>query len=66
MLDLSAGRLRYASAGHPGPIHVPVDGAPVALEAAGLPIGWFADVEYDEFVVDVTPWGSPFTSIRTG
>ena len=55
MLDLTTGRLRYASAGHPGPIHVPAHGAPVALEAAGLPIGWFADVEYDEFVVDLTP-----------
>ena len=55
MLDLRTGRLRYASAGHPGPIHVPVGGAPVALEAAGLPIGWFADVEYDEFAVDVAP-----------
>ena len=55
MLDLRTGRLRYASAGHPGPIHVPVDGAPVSLEAAGLPIGWFADVEYDEFSVDLSP-----------
>ena len=55
MLDLATGRLRYASAGHPGPIHVPVDGAPVSLEAAGLPIGWFADVEYDEFTVDLSP-----------
>ncbi len=55
MLDLSTGRLRYASAGHPGPIHVPVEGAPVALEAAGVPIGWFADVEYDEFTAEVTP-----------
>ena len=53
MLDLATGRLRYASAGHPGPIHVPVGGAPAALEAAGLPIGWFDDVEYDEFAVDL-------------
>ena len=55
MLDLTTGRLRYASAGHPGPIHAPVGGAPVALEAAGLPIGWFDDAEYDEFAVDVAP-----------
>ena len=55
MLDQSTGRLRYASAGHPGPIHVPVDGAPVALEADGVPIGWFADVEYDEFTAEVAP-----------
>lgn len=55
MLDLRTGALRYASAGHPGPIHVPVGSEPVALEAAGLPIGWFADVEYDEFVAHFGP-----------
>ena len=51
VLDLSAGRLRYASAGHPGPLHIPPAGEPAALEAAGLPIGWFDDAEYDEFSV---------------
>ena len=55
MLDLRTGTMRYASAGHPGPIHVPVRSEPVALEAAGLPIGWFADVEYDEFVARFGP-----------
>ena len=55
MLDLSTGQLRYASAGHPGPVHLPVGGAPAPLEAAGLPIGWFADAEYDEFTVQVEP-----------
>ena len=59
MLDLRTGRLRYASAGHPGPIHVPVDGAPVSLEAAGLPIGWFADVEYERVLGGSLPRGSP-------
>ena len=49
VLDRSAGVLRYVSAGHHGPIHVPAGGAPVALEAAGLPIGMFPDAEYDEF-----------------
>ena len=54
-LDPSTGRLRYASAGHPGLIHVPVGGAPLRLRAAGLPIGWFPDAEYDEFATRVAP-----------
>ena len=55
VLDLTTGTMRYASAGHPGPIHVPIDGAPVALEAAGLPIGWFGEADYDEFVAHLGP-----------
>ena len=50
VLDLSTYTVRYVSAGHPGPVHVPADGAPVVLEAAGLPIGMFPDAEYAEFV----------------
>ena len=49
VLDCSTGVLRYVSAGHHGPVHVPAGGAPVALEAAGLPIGMFPDAEYEEF-----------------
>ena len=50
VLDLSTHTVRYVSAGHPGPVHVPADGAPVVLEAAGLPIGMFPDADYSEFV----------------
>ena len=49
VLDLSTHTVRYVSAGHPGPVHVPADGVPVALEAAGLPIGMFPDATYTEF-----------------
>ena len=55
MLDVATGRLRYASAGHPGPVHAPRGGVPAALEAAGLPIGWFPEVEYDEFAAQLAP-----------
>ena len=55
MLDLAAGRLRYASAGHPGPVHVPRGGEPEALEAAGFPIGWFPEAEYEEFAARLAP-----------
>ena len=51
VLDLSTYTVRYVSAGHPGPVHVPVNGGPVVLEAAGLPIGMFPDATYTEFVV---------------
>ena len=51
VLDVSTTTVRYASAGHPGPVHVPADGDPVILEAAGLPIGMFPDADYTEFMV---------------
>ncbi|MDP6580430.1 MAG: SpoIIE family protein phosphatase [Vicinamibacterales bacterium] len=51
VMDLTTNTVRYASAGHPGPVHIPANGDPVILEAAGLPIGMFPDADYDEFVV---------------
>ncbi|MCY4121402.1 MAG: SpoIIE family protein phosphatase [Acidobacteria bacterium] len=55
VLDLSKRTVRYVSAGHHGPVHVPAGGAPVALEAAGLPIGMFPDAEYEEFAKRLEP-----------
>ena len=55
VLDRSTGVLRYVSAGHHGPVHVPAGGAPVALHAAGLPIGMFPDAEYEEFTKPLGP-----------
>ena len=55
VLDRSNGLLRYVSAGHHGPVHVPAGGAPVALEAGGLPIGMFPDAEYEEFAKPLGP-----------
>src|SRR5206468_8850674 len=39
VLDTAAGEFRYASAGHPGPVHLPAGGAPVILPSKGFPIG---------------------------
>ncbi len=55
MLDQATGTLRYACAGHPGPIHVPRGGPPTALGGAGLPVGFFADADYDECEAFVRP-----------
>ncbi|MCY3821120.1 MAG: SpoIIE family protein phosphatase [Gammaproteobacteria bacterium] len=55
MLDQATGTLRYACAGHPGPIHVPRGGAPTALGGAGLPVGFFPDADYDECKVTLRP-----------
>jgi sigma-B regulation protein RsbU (phosphoserine phosphatase) len=46
-LDAATGQFRYASAGHPGPIHLPAGGGPVMLESRGFPIG-LADEAYEE------------------
>lgn len=54
-LDRSTGTLRYACAGHPCPVHVPDGGRPVALGCAGLPVGLFADADYDETEVKFGP-----------
>ena len=55
VLDLSTLTLRYVSAGHPGPIHVPAGGDPIALEGAGLPIGMFPDTKYTEYAARLAP-----------
>jgi sigma-B regulation protein RsbU (phosphoserine phosphatase) len=39
VLDTAAGEFRYASAGHPGPVHLPAGGAAVLLPSRGFPIG---------------------------
>jgi sigma-B regulation protein RsbU (phosphoserine phosphatase) len=54
ILDLEAGRFRYASAGHPGPIRISRDGAADHHAGEGLPIGWFGDAVYEEREVPIT------------
>jgi sigma-B regulation protein RsbU (phosphoserine phosphatase) len=39
VLNCATGEYTYASAGHPGPVHVPANGEPVVLEGRGFPIG---------------------------
>jgi serine phosphatase RsbU (regulator of sigma subunit)/PAS domain-containing protein len=47
VLNAAAGEFRYASAGHPGPVHLPEGGDPVILPSQGFPIG-LADDPYEE------------------
>jgi sigma-B regulation protein RsbU (phosphoserine phosphatase) len=47
ILNRKTGRLRYVSAGHPGPVLVPRGGPPRLVERPSLPIG-VGDGNYDE------------------
>lgn len=47
ILNATTGEFRYVSAGHPGPVHLPVSADPVILEGQGSPIG-LADDAYEE------------------
>jgi sigma-B regulation protein RsbU (phosphoserine phosphatase) len=47
VLNAATGEFRYVSAGHPGPVHLSRDAAPVVLDSPGSPIG-LADEPYDE------------------
>ncbi|MHC5537406.1 PP2C family protein-serine/threonine phosphatase [Singulisphaera rosea] len=44
ILEVSTGEFQHVSAGHPGPIHLPVVGFPVILETPGFPIGLAEEV----------------------
>jgi len=55
MLNVNSGEFRYVSAGHPGPILVPKDASPLALEApTGLPIG-LLNASYEERTIPLCP-----------
>jgi len=53
VLDLG-GELRFASAGHPGPVHLPAGGPAATVEAPGLPIG-LGPQQYNEQAVTLGP-----------
>jgi sigma-B regulation protein RsbU (phosphoserine phosphatase) len=54
ILDLETGVIRYACAGHPGPIHIPADGPAVQPECTGLPVG-VGKGEYREYRIELDP-----------
>ena len=54
ILSATTGEFRYVSAGHPGPIHLPLGAEPVILESQGFPIGVSNDA-YDERSVQLKP-----------
>lgn len=47
ILNVATGEFRYVSAGHPGPVHLPLRAEPVLLESRGFPIG-LTDEAYEE------------------
>ncbi len=47
IFDIPNGLFRYVSAGHPGPVHLPIGAEPVILESDGYPIG-LTDEVYEE------------------
>lgn len=47
ILEVPSGNFRYVSAGHPGPVVLPMDGPPLVLESEGFPIG-LTDEVYEE------------------
>ena len=47
ILNVATGEFRYASAGHPGPVHLPAGQDPLILQSQGFPIG-LADDTHEE------------------
>jgi sigma-B regulation protein RsbU (phosphoserine phosphatase) len=54
ILGLDTREFRYVSAGHPGPVHLPVGSPPVVLEGSGFPVG-VGTASYRERVVRLQP-----------
>jgi sigma-B regulation protein RsbU (phosphoserine phosphatase) len=55
VLDTRNRELRFVSAGNPGPIQVGVDGAVRVHNAPALPIGLFADAQYEDSMISLNP-----------
>jgi sigma-B regulation protein RsbU (phosphoserine phosphatase) len=55
ILDLQTHEFRYASAGHPGPLHLPRGAAPALLTSSGLPIGVSEEPRFEEHVLGLHP-----------
>lgn len=55
VLNRKTGALRYVSAGHVPPVHVPAGEQPVLLPAEGFAVGWLDDIEMDEEAMTLSP-----------
>lgn len=55
VLDVARGSFRYVTAGHPGPILVPADGAPRMYAQPAIPIGMMEASTYEESIVEMQP-----------
>src|SRR5262249_28591561 len=54
ILGLDTREFRFVSAGHPGPVHMPLGSPPVVLEGSGFPVG-VGMANYREQVVRLQP-----------
>ncbi len=55
VLNRKTRELRYVSAGHVPPVHVPAGGEPVLLPAEGFAVGWLEDIDMDEESITLNP-----------
>ena len=55
VIDARSGRFEYVTAGHPAPVMLPRDGAPFAVEGAGLPVGMLDNATYAEATLTLEP-----------
>jgi phosphoserine phosphatase RsbU/P len=51
VLNAVTGEFRFASAGHPGPVHAPFAGPPTFLSGRGFPIGLAEDAYQEQMIV---------------
>ncbi len=55
ILDLTDLTFRYVSTGHPAPLYVPVGGTVRSLPAAGFPVGFVSQPEYETYTTRLDP-----------
>ena len=55
ILNLDTSEFRYVCGGHPGPIHLPVDGPVRLLESNGFPVGILEEATFDELRIPLRP-----------
>ncbi|NNE35886.1 MAG: SpoIIE family protein phosphatase, partial [Rhodothermales bacterium] len=53
LLDLKASKFRYVAAGHPPPVVLSKDAAPVTLETTGPPIGLLPSATYEDREIEL-------------
>jgi phosphoserine phosphatase RsbU/P len=55
ILDLGSYTLRYANAGHPGPVVLSEGAVPAVLQNSGLPVGVMEQAKYEDAEVVLRP-----------
>ena len=55
VLNVETLELRFVVAGHPQVVHVPRGADPVLVDTCGMAIGWFEDLDCDEYTLQLGP-----------